>query len=277
MSTLEDHYPIDCPFCKIAAAYPSPTSSSSPTTSPIPSNPDPEKVDPQCHLLLSTPHVLAFLDILPIAPGHILLVTRRHYRTLADLYGGRKKKDGNREGGENVVRDGDVDGDDRDGEDRERENRERNREMKEDAQALGEWMPILSRALCSVTGIEDWNLVQNNGERAAQVVPHVHFHFIPRYQEGRRDLGVRGDGKGAGGINGGVNGRLGKLDMGMLKSWRMFGRGTREELDDEEGVVLARSLRGALRRELGLRDDGEEGGVEEGKGGDVKAKAKAKL
>ncbi|KAK4553193.1 hypothetical protein LTR86_009723 [Recurvomyces mirabilis] len=251
MSTLEDHYPIDCPFCKIAEAYPSPTSSSPSTssTSPIPSNPDPEKVDPQCHLLLSTPHVLAFLDILPIAPGHILLVTRRHYRTLADLYAGRKR-DG--EPGGDGTEDGKGD---------------RDREMKEDAQALGEWMPIISRALCKVTGIEDWNLVQNNGERAAQVVPHVHFHFIPRYQEGRRDVG-RGAGGGSG-MNGGVNGRLGKLDMGMLKSWRMFGRGTREELDDEEGVVLARELRGALRRELGLRDGG---GEEEGEG--VKSKAK---
>ncbi|KAK5114888.1 hypothetical protein LTR62_002047 [Meristemomyces frigidus] len=192
MSTLQDYYPTDCPFCKIATAYPSSE------TSPIPSSPDPEKLDPQCHMILSTPHVLAFLDILPIAPGHILLTTRKHYRTLGDLHN-----------------------DD---------------EAKQDAQALGEWLPLLSRALCKVTGIEDWNIVQNNGERAAQVVPHIHFHFIPRYQEGRRDVG----------------GKMGRLDPGMAKSWRMFGRGTREELDDEEGLEMALRLREALGREVGM-------------------------
>ena len=99
---------------------------------------------------------------------------------------------------------------------------------------MGEWLPIVSRALCKATGIEDWNVVQNNGERAAQVVPHLHFHLIPRYQEGRREVGSKG-----------------KVDVGMLKSWRMFGRGTREELDDDEGAELATMLREALREELG--------------------------
>lgn len=79
-------------------------------------------------------------------------------------------------------------------------------------------------------------MVQNNGMRAAQVVEHVHFHLIPRYQEGRRD--------GQGGK------RAGKLEEGMWKSWRMFGRGTREELEDDEGEEMARALREALRREI---------------------------
>ncbi|KAK5719763.1 hypothetical protein LTR17_015134 [Elasticomyces elasticus] len=87
-----------------------------------------------------------------------------------------------------------------------------------------------SRAL----GIEDWNVVQNNGERAAQVVPHIHFHLIPRYQEGRRE-----------------NAGKGKVDVGMLKSWRMFGRGTREDLDEEEAKEMAGELRRAMREELG--------------------------
>ena len=76
--------------------------------------------------------------------------------------------------------------------------------------------------------------MQNNGERAAQVVPHLHFHLIPRYQEGRREVGGKG-----------------KVDVGMLKSWKMFGRGAREELDEEEGAELAGVLREALRVELG--------------------------
>ena len=193
MSSLADHYPVDCPFCKISSAYPCDPSSL------VPHSPDPEKVDPQCHLILSAPYVLAFLDILPIAPGHILLTTRTHYRTLSDLYA--------------------PSSDDND--------------AHASAHALGQWLPVVSRALCKVTGIEDWNVVQNNGERAAQVVPHVHFHLIPRYQEGRRER--------AG---------LGKVDAGMWKSWRMFGRGTREELDDEEGVEMARELREAIKSEL---------------------------
>lgn len=84
-------------------------------------------------------------------------------------------------------------------------------------------------------------MVQNNGERAAQVVPHIHFHLIPRYQEGRKE-----------------NARKGNVDVGMLKSWRMFGRGAREELDDDEAVELARVLREALRVELG--EQTKEGG-----------------
>lgn len=76
--------------------------------------------------------------------------------------------------------------------------------------------------------------MQNNGERAAQVVPHVHFHLIPRYQEGRKEVA-----------------RTGGADMGMLRSWKMFGRGARTDLDDEEGVELAEVLREALRVELG--------------------------
>ncbi|EMD01043.1 hypothetical protein BAUCODRAFT_61487 [Baudoinia panamericana UAMH 10762] len=200
MSTVAEHYPIDCPFCNIANAYlPDPAS-------PIPSSPDPAKVDPQCHLILSTPYVLGFLDILPIAPGHILLTTRRHYRTLIDLHKATST----------TAQDW--------------ASRRAAEESLETSRALGEWLPRVSQALCKVTGIEDWNVVQNNGERAAQVVPHIHFHLIPRYQEGRRE-----------------NAGKGKVDVGMLKSWRMFGRGAREELDDEEGAEIAAELREALQ------------------------------
>lgn len=203
MASLHDLYPVDCPFCRIAEAYPADASS-------VPENPDPEKVDPQCHLILSAPHVLAFLDILPIAPGHILVATRKHYQKISELY--------------TPTRAGD------------RLARREAAEAHESARALGEWLPKVSQALCKVTGIEDWNIVQNNGERAAQVVPHIHFHLIPRYQEGRREISGNG-----------------KVDYGMLKSWRMFGRGAREELEDDEGVEMAKLLREALR-ELIMED-----------------------
>ena len=41
-------------------------------------------------------------------------------------------------------------------------------------------LPRLGRALIEVTGAEGYNLLVNDGAVAGQVVPHVHFHLIPR-------------------------------------------------------------------------------------------------
>lgn len=70
-----------------------------------------------------------------------------------------------------------------------------------------------------MTGVKDWNVVQNNGAAAAQVVPHMHFHIIPR-----PDL-------------------TGKRERFTST---MFGRGQREELDEEEGAELAERIRAAV-------------------------------
>ena len=183
--SLESHYPSTCPFCRISKAYP-PSAESS-----IPTDPDPALVDPQCHVILSTPYVLAFLDIMPMTPGHVLLVTRDHHEKLSDIPIGTS------------------------------------------TEALGFWMPLLSRALRRSLDIEDWNVVQNNGARAAQVVPHVHFHYIPRYPEGRPEAGGKGN-----------------LSEGTMRSWRVFGRGAREDLDDDEGLVIAQRIREGLAKEL---------------------------
>ena len=41
-------------------------------------------------------------------------------------------------------------------------------------------VPKLGRAVMEVTKAAGFNLLANNGEAAGQVVPHVHFHLIPR-------------------------------------------------------------------------------------------------
>jgi diadenosine tetraphosphate (Ap4A) HIT family hydrolase len=50
-------------------------------------------------------------------------------------------------------------------------------------------LPTLGGALMEVTGTKDFNVLQNNGRAAGQVVPHVHFHLIPR--DPGDDLGYR--------------------------------------------------------------------------------------
>lgn len=112
--------------------------------------------------------------------------------------------------------------------------------------SVGFWLPVLSRVVSRVSGAMDYNIVQNNGEfrflaievrgrgfadaaacctgaRAAQVVPHIHFHLIPRPET---------------------------MPQIKSKSWTMFGRGQREELDDDEGAALAAEMRRVLREEL---------------------------
>ena len=41
-------------------------------------------------------------------------------------------------------------------------------------------LPELVRAVQAVTGCQGVNILQNNGRAAHQLVPHVHFHIVPR-------------------------------------------------------------------------------------------------
>ena len=50
----------------------------------------------------------------------------------------------------------------------------------ESAAALGRALPRICRAVIAVTGVKDYNVLENNGASAHQAVPHVHFHIIPK-------------------------------------------------------------------------------------------------
>jgi diadenosine tetraphosphate (Ap4A) HIT family hydrolase len=92
-----------------------------------------------------------------------------------------------------------------------------------ESREIGFWLPLLARMVSKVTNVTDYNIVQNNGARAAQVVPHVHFHIIPRPAT---------------------------MPEIKNKSWTMFGRGQRDDLDDDDGAKMAREMRRVLREEV---------------------------
>jgi len=54
----------------------------------------------------------------------------------------------------------------------------------ESAAALGRVLPRIARAILAATGTGDFNVLMNNGARAHQAIPHVHFHIIPKAQDG---------------------------------------------------------------------------------------------
>ncbi|KAH4815846.1 hypothetical protein JI435_071080 [Parastagonospora nodorum SN15] len=188
MNETDLHYPAEaCPFCNIASAYPFPDaplwegrSEELGRCVPADDEADVDKTQPGSFVVLRSRDVVAFLDILPMVGGHLLVTTRQHKVKVADM--------------------GAV------------ESRE-----------IGFWLPLLARTVSLVTGVSDYNIVQNNGARAAQVVPHVHFHIIPRPPT---------------------------MPEIKNKSWTMFGRGQRDDLDEEEGGKMAGEMRRVLRGEV---------------------------
>ena len=98
-----------------------------------------------CHRVYEDDHVLAFLDIGPLSPGHTLVIPKErkaHLHQLSD----------------------------------------------ESAAALGRVLPRICDAVCKATGATAYNVLQNNGSAAHQVVMHVHFHIIPKI--GDKGLGI---------------------------------------------------------------------------------------
>jgi histidine triad (HIT) family protein len=52
------------------------------------------------------------------------------------------------------------------------------------AAAVGKVLPRIVRAVQKVTGVQECNILQNNGAVAGQAVMHVHFHVIPKPANG---------------------------------------------------------------------------------------------
>lgn len=77
-------FSASCPFCVISSSYPtvSPSSLLTPSSS---EQLDPDKVDPPSFVLFSTEHVIAFLDIMPLTRGHVLVAPRKHRVKVGDL------------------------------------------------------------------------------------------------------------------------------------------------------------------------------------------------
>lgn len=83
---------------------------------------------------------LAFLDINPRNPGHILVITKQHFGTFPEMAEGE----------------------------------------------AAEYMRVISRvtkAVAKATKAEGINILNNSGTAAGGIVPHVHFHIIPRFRE----------------------------------------------------------------------------------------------
>lgn len=177
----------DCPFCHISSVFPPYNPANPPpSTSPL-LNPDLTTPQPSTFIILSTPHLIAFLDIMPLSLGHILLCPRPHRPKLTDA-------------------------------------------TPAESAELGRYLRVLSAAVVRATGVGDWNVVQNNGAAAAQVVPHMHFHVIPRPE--LRD----------------------KRSERFTAT--MFGRGQRDELDEEEAGELAERVRRAVAEVVRADEEG---------------------
>lgn len=92
-------------------------------------------------------------------------------------------------------------------------------ELSEDSgAAIGRALPKLCRAIQRATGAEALNVLLNNGKPAGQLVPHVHFHIIPK-----PDAGAPGGG-------------------GLQVQWNAG------EIDPDEAAALASDIAAGLRQ-----------------------------
>ena len=53
----------------------------------------------------------------------------------------------------------------------------------EEVSSLFSKVPLVARAILKATSADGFNIGQNNGRAANQIIPHVHVHIIPRYEK----------------------------------------------------------------------------------------------
>jgi len=96
--------------------------------------------------LFENEHVLSFLDIMPAAKGHALVIPKKHYSTLLDMPHG---------------------------------------ELKDVIEAV---QKVATATMVALPDMGGFNVLQSNHEVAGQIIPHVHFHIIPRKKNDKLDF-----------------------------------------------------------------------------------------
>jgi len=219
MQETDLHYPPEtCPFCNIAAAFPFPSpaesspqlwtssskSKSAELASCIPDDAEsaPEKTSPSSFVVLRSRDVVAFLDILPMtggeclyfifAPspnslllsfllsfggtqslikcdnlGHLLVTTRQHKVKVADMGAVESREIGERVFFFSSPMFWTING--------------VMVEMYVANREQGLWLPLLARTVAKVTGVTDYNIVQNNGKFISTNLVRVGF-FSKRFR-----------------------------------------------------------------------------------------------
>ena len=90
-----------------------------------------------CVSVFENEHVLSFLDIAPISPGHTLVIPKQHFNRLDECP-------------PSLIA------------------------------YLTENLGTIAQAVIQAVSAEDYNVLNNNGRSAGQLVDHIHFHIIPR-------------------------------------------------------------------------------------------------
>lgn len=98
-----------------------------------------------CYKIYEDSNIIAFLDIKPINPGHVLIVPKEHVETILDASEAT---------------------------------------LKELLIITKKLLPLIEKA----TKAEGFTITINHGEKAGQVVPHLHLHLIPRFENDGRKL-----------------------------------------------------------------------------------------
>lgn len=93
----------------------------------------------QSYKVYEDENVLAFLDIKPTNPGHVLVVPKKHHANLEEI-------------------------------------------AEADLAVLITIVKKVGRLLKDKLAVVGYNVVCNNDPIAGQVIPHLHFHVIPRHQ-----------------------------------------------------------------------------------------------